>query len=73
MSASADMVALFRAEFELCKVGPGQVLAVLTEGGMRADYAKASLVAAQELGATAFHIDIPAKPTFSSGTIWKLK
>jgi len=66
MSASADMVALFRAEFELCKVGPGQVLAVLSEGGMRADYAKASLVAAQELGATAFHIDIPAKPTFST-------
>jgi 2,5-dihydroxypyridine 5,6-dioxygenase len=60
------MVALFRTEFELCKVGPGQVLAVLSEGGMRADYAKASLVAAQELGATAFHVDVPAKPTFST-------
>jgi 2,5-dihydroxypyridine 5,6-dioxygenase len=33
---------------------------------MRAEYAKASLVAAQELGATAFHVDVPAKPTFTT-------
>ncbi len=66
MSASADTVALFRAELELCKVGPGQVLAVLSEGSVRADYAQAFLTAAQELGATAFHINVPPKPTFTT-------
>jgi len=66
MSASADTVALFRAELELCKVGPGQVLAVLSEGTVRADYAQGFLTAAQELGATAFHVNVPAKPTFSA-------
>jgi 2,5-dihydroxypyridine 5,6-dioxygenase len=65
MSASADTVALFRAELELCKVGPGQVLAVLSEGGIRAEYAQAFLTAAQELGATSFHINVPAK-TFNA-------
>jgi 2,5-dihydroxypyridine 5,6-dioxygenase len=66
MNASADMVALFRAELELCKVGPDQTVAVLSEGGVRANYAQAFLTAAQELGATAFHINVPAKATFSS-------
>lgn len=65
MSASADTVALFRAELELCKVGAGQVLAVLSEGDIRADYAQGFLTAAQELGATAFHINVPGK-TFSA-------
>ncbi len=64
MSASADMVALFRAELELCKVGPKQVLAVLSEGTMRAEYAQAFLTAAQELGATAFHVNVPSAPMF---------
>jgi len=66
MNASVDMVALFRAELALCKVGSGQVLAVLSEGATRADYAQAFLVAAQELGATAFHLNVPSKPTFRS-------
>src|SRR5579863_7065535 len=64
MSASADMVALFRAELELCKVGPKQVLAVLSEGTMRAEYAQAFLTAAQELGTTAFHVNVPSAPMF---------
>jgi 2,5-dihydroxypyridine 5,6-dioxygenase len=66
MSASADMVALFRAELELCKVQADQTVAVLSEGNVRADYAQAFLIASQELGATAFHINVPSKPTFSS-------
>jgi 2,5-dihydroxypyridine 5,6-dioxygenase len=66
MNASADMVALFRAELELCKVHAGQTVAVLSEGSLRADYAQAFLMASQELGATAFHINVPSKPTLSS-------
>ena len=33
MSADAGLVALFKAELQLCKVGPGETLAVLTEDG----------------------------------------
>ena len=66
MSADVDMVSLFRAELQLCKVGPGQVLAVLSEGSARANYAPAFLAAAQELGATAFHLNVPPKPSFNT-------
>jgi 2,5-dihydroxypyridine 5,6-dioxygenase len=66
MSASADMVALFAAELKLCRVGPGQTLAVLSEGAVRADYAQAFLEAAQQLGAMAFQVNVPAKPVFGS-------
>lgn len=55
------MVALFKAELELCKIGPDQVVAVLSEGEVRADYAQAFLVAAQQIGATAFHLNLPKK------------
>src|SRR6185295_2679673 len=64
MSANVEMVSLFRAELELCKVGPGQVLAVLSEGTTRGEYAQTFLIAAQELGATAFHVNVPPKPSF---------
>ncbi len=73
MSASLDMISLFKAELGLCKVGPGQVVAVLSEGTVRADYAQATLTAAQELGAVAFQVNLPAVPTFRtdqlSGTV----
>ena len=61
MSPSVEMVGLFKAELELCKVGPGQTLAVLSAGAVRADYAQAFMVAARELGATVFHINVPPK------------
>lgn len=63
MSPSADTVALFHAELELCKVGPGEVVAVLSAGTLRADYAQAALVAARELDATAFHLNLPPRPS----------
>ena len=59
ISVGVDMVSLFRAELELCKLGPGQVLAVLSEGSIRMDYAQAFLLAAQELGAVAFQVNVP--------------
>jgi 2,5-dihydroxypyridine 5,6-dioxygenase len=55
------MTALFRAELELCKVKPGEVLAVLSEGGARADYAATFLAAAQDLGALPFHVALPSR------------
>ncbi|MBM3487369.1 MAG: leucyl aminopeptidase [Alphaproteobacteria bacterium] len=64
MAADAAMVSLFKAELELCKVGPGQTMAVLSEGEVRADYAQAFLTAGQQLGATTFHINLPPKLQF---------
>jgi 2,5-dihydroxypyridine 5,6-dioxygenase len=55
----AEMLALFRAELELCKVRPGEVVAALTAGREWQDYAQAFMVAAQALGATAFHVNVP--------------
>ena len=60
----AAMVSLFKAELELCKVVPGQTLAVLSEGETRADYAQAFLLAAQQLGATSFHVNLPPRMQF---------
>jgi 2,5-dihydroxypyridine 5,6-dioxygenase len=62
MAADAEMVSLFKAELELCKVKPGEVVAVLSQGEVRGDYADAFPMAAQELGALAFHLGLPAKP-----------
>lgn len=64
MSADAGLVALFKAELELCKVGPGETLAVLTEDNQRQAYAEAFLAAAQQLGAKAFQVNVPSRPSF---------
>jgi len=61
MGVDANLVGLFKAELELCKVGPGETVSVLSEGEVRADYAQAFLLAAQQLGATAFHVNVPPK------------
>ena len=61
MTANPDMVRLFKAELELCKLTPDETLAVLTEGDERRDYADAFLAAADELGATTFQINLSKK------------
>ena len=63
MAADASMVELFKTNLALCKVGPGQTVAVLSEGEARADYAQGFLAATQQLGATAFQVNIPPRPT----------
>lgn len=66
MSPSVEMVALFKAELELCKVGPGQTMAVLSGGTVRADYAQAFMAAGQDLGAAVFHMNLPPRNTAPS-------
>lgn len=63
MPANVDMVRLFKAELELCKVGPNQTVGVLSEDDVRLDYASAFLQAAQELGAAAVHVNVPSAKT----------
>lgn len=63
MGIDTNLVALFKAELELCKVGPGETVSVLSEGEVRADYAQAFLAAAQQLGATAMHVNVLPRDT----------
>lgn len=55
-----ELSQLFRGELELCALQPGEVVGVYSEGGVRSEYARAFSLAATELGASAFHIDLPA-------------
>lgn len=58
MAVDAEMLALFRAELELCEVHEGEVVAALTACGEFVDYAQAFMLAAQGLGATAFNVAV---------------
>ena len=62
MATDTEAVALFRKELELCDVGPGTSLAVLSEGDVRAGHATACLAAAAEIEADAFQVNIKKKP-----------
>lgn len=61
MAANPEMVRLFKAELDLCKVTPDETLAVLTEGDDKRDYADAFLEAAAEIGASAFQVNLARK------------
>jgi 2,5-dihydroxypyridine 5,6-dioxygenase len=69
---------LFRRELELCKVEPGEVMAVLSGPQTRPDYAEAFVAAGQQLGAEVFRLDLPARvstgstPTTAIGSLWGL-
>jgi 2,5-dihydroxypyridine 5,6-dioxygenase len=56
----AQLVSLFRREFELCGVQRGETVGILTENRARSDYAAAFEAAAADHGASAFTIDVPA-------------
>jgi 2,5-dihydroxypyridine 5,6-dioxygenase len=61
MPVDPSMVALFKAELELCKIGAGNTVAVLSEGDIRADYASAFLLAAGSLGAAAYNVNLASR------------
>ncbi|MCE2487348.1 MAG: hypothetical protein J4F42_17675 [Desulfurellaceae bacterium] len=55
-----DMLTLFRQELELCQVTTGQKVVVLSEAEQATDYAAAFLIAARELGADVFNLNLPS-------------
>jgi 2,5-dihydroxypyridine 5,6-dioxygenase len=58
--ASIEAVQLWREELKLCKVGPGQTVAILAPGGdAMQDRAQGFLAAALELGADAYVVTLP--------------
>jgi 2,5-dihydroxypyridine 5,6-dioxygenase len=63
-----EMVSLFKKELELCKLKPTETMAVLTSGEIRADYAKAFLTAASQIGANAFELKLPPVKNASKDT-----
>jgi 2,5-dihydroxypyridine 5,6-dioxygenase len=75
--SALDLLDLFQRELELCKVGPGEVMAVLSGPGTRPFYAEAFVAAGQRLGAEVFHLHLPqpmksagATPTTAQGALW---
>ncbi len=60
MSSSIDLVDLFTQELRLCKLRPGEAMAVLTGPHSRPDYALAFMTAGRALGAEVFRLDLPA-------------
>jgi 2,5-dihydroxypyridine 5,6-dioxygenase len=58
MAQDLEMVRLFRAELELCKLTPRETLVVLSEGDEKRDYADAFLAASAEIGATSFQLNL---------------
>ncbi len=56
---NAALKDLFLEEFALCEIGPGQTIAVLSEGDQLRDYAEISLAAASALGARVVDVNLP--------------
>jgi 2,5-dihydroxypyridine 5,6-dioxygenase len=52
---------------ELCALREGEVMAVLSQGNQKLDYADAMLAAGEKLGATTLHIRLPNVSTTLSG------
>ena len=59
MSSTTDLVPLFKRELELCKVEAGETVGIYMEGGRLREYADAFAVAAGDLGAAVFVVDLP--------------
>jgi 2,5-dihydroxypyridine 5,6-dioxygenase len=55
-----EMINVFREELELCGIGPGQKLAVLSEGDILQDYSEAFLQAGEQLGAETSRVNVAA-------------
>lgn len=59
MSSATSCVPMFKKELELCRLQAGELVGIFTEGGRLGDYADSFAVAAGELGASVFHLDLP--------------
>lgn len=77
--SAIDLLNLFHQELELCKVKPGEKVAVLSGPNTRPDYVTAFMAAAQQLGAEVFHLNLPTPtrsfgnpPTTAQGALWGL-
>jgi 2,5-dihydroxypyridine 5,6-dioxygenase len=58
----ARLTALYRQQFELCRVGPGQTVAVVSDLGTRREYIQAAFAAAEEMGFDIYEMCVNAIP-----------
>ena len=56
------MTELFRRQFELCKIKPGQTIAIVSDLGTRTEYIHAAFAAAEQLGADIYEMRVNAIP-----------
>ena len=61
----ARLASLFRQEFELCRVRPGETIALLSDLNARRDYVRAAFAAADELGADVYELCVNATPSWT--------
>ena len=61
----AKLAMLFRKEFELCNVGKGETIVLLSDLGARRDYVSAAFAAAEDLGADAYEMCVNAMPSWT--------
>lgn len=62
----ARLTSLFRKQFELCRVAPGQTVAVVSDLGTRREYIQCAFAAAQEMGFDIYEMCVNAIPGWTS-------
>jgi 2,5-dihydroxypyridine 5,6-dioxygenase len=61
----AKMAKLFRQEFELCRVQPGETIAILSDLGARREYVSAAFAAAEDLDADIYEMCVNSIPSWT--------
>ena len=61
----ADLPALFRKQFEMCRVTPGETIVLLSDRGTRREYVNAGFHAAKALGAHAYEMGVSGMPSWT--------
>lgn len=72
----ARLTALFRRELELCKVKPGETVALLSDLGSRREYVAAAFAAVADIGADVYEMCVNATPSWTKvgvATVGKCK
>jgi len=61
----AKLALLYRRQFELCKVKPGETIAVVSDLGTRREYVQAAFAAADDLGADVYELCVNSIPSWT--------
>lgn len=62
---SAKLAQLYRKQFSLCAVRPGETIAVVSDLGTRREYVQAAFAAAEDLGADVYELCVNSIPSWT--------
>lgn len=62
----AKLASLFRKQFELCRVAPGQTVAIVSDLGTRREYIEAAFAAASEIGFDIYEMCVNTIPGWTN-------